>query len=359
MLPPVVSGVPTVSGTARVGSVLTAAPGTWGPAPVTISYQWNRAGTAISGATAATYTATASDLGKALTVTVSGTKTGYTKTSRVSAATPAVVAGTLTSGTPAITGTAAVGATLTAATGTWGPAPVTFTYQWNKAGAAIAGATAAKYVPVAADLGKTLTVTVSGNKAGYTKVTKTSAPSAAMAVGTLVAPVPRVTGTARVGYDVIAVPGTWTAGTTLKYQWYRNGIAIPGATGIKYRLTTTDFNKRLTVRVTGSKTGFTSTYRNSAQTSVIAAGFLTSPTPTIVGTLKSGYTLTAKPGTWTSGTTLKYQWYRSGVAIAGATGSSYRLVAADRYDTIRVRVVGSKFGYTTTVRDSRTTVKVP
>ena len=360
IIPTVTAGIPTITGTAKQGSVLTASAGTWSPSPVTLTYQWNRAGVAIAGATKSTYTVTGADAGKALTVTVTGTKTGYFKNAKTSAATAVVPFGTLTTiSVPSITGIAKVGVALTAVTGTWGPAPVTYSYQWYRSGAAITGATGASYVPTALDLGKTMSVKVTGSKSGYTSVSKTSASTAAVAIGTLTSPIPKITGTARVGYPVYANPGAWTAGTTLKYQWYRAGVAISGATASKYTLTTSDFNKKLTVRVTGSKAGFTSTFRDSGYTSVIVAGFLSAPTPTITGTTKSGYVLTAKPGTWTTGTTLKYQWYRSGVAIPRATGSSYRLVAADRADTIKVRVTGSKYGYLSAFKDSKPTVRIP
>ena len=61
---------------------------------------------------------------------------------------------------------------------TWGPAPVTLTYQWKANGAAISGATATTYIVPAAYVGKTITVTVTGTKTGYTTVAKTSAPTA-------------------------------------------------------------------------------------------------------------------------------------------------------------------------------------
>ncbi len=54
-------------------------------------------------------------------------------------------------GTPAISGTAQVGLTLTAATGTWAPAPGSYAYQWWRCDAtgaacvAIAGATSSSY----------------------------------------------------------------------------------------------------------------------------------------------------------------------------------------------------------------------
>ncbi|MGH6811321.1 MAG: hypothetical protein ACREDM_02940, partial [Methylocella sp.] len=61
---------------------------------------------------------------------------------------------------PMISGTAKVGQTLTASPGAWTNAPTSFAYQWNRAGAAITGAVSPAYVPVAADVGNALTVSV-------------------------------------------------------------------------------------------------------------------------------------------------------------------------------------------------------
>ncbi|WP_427130765.1 hypothetical protein [Pseudarthrobacter sp. S9] len=120
---------PTVSGTTKVGRTLTAVPGTWSPAPVTLSYQWYRSGVAITAATMSTYKLTATDSGKTITVRVTGRRSGYTTASRTSAPTAAITAGTLTAPTPTISGTTKVGCTLTAALGTWAPSPVTLSYQ--------------------------------------------------------------------------------------------------------------------------------------------------------------------------------------------------------------------------------------
>ncbi|WP_091469296.1 S8 family serine peptidase [Paenarthrobacter nitroguajacolicus] len=68
----------SITGPAYVGSVLTAEPGIWGPEQVDLAYQWNRAGTPISGANAITYTPTEADTGQQLTVTVTGSKFGWT-----------------------------------------------------------------------------------------------------------------------------------------------------------------------------------------------------------------------------------------------------------------------------------------
>jgi hypothetical protein len=89
--------------------------------------------------------------------------------------------------------------------------------------------------------------------------------------------------------------------------------------------------------------------RYSNPTTVIANGTLKTSIPTISGTKKAGYRLTAKPRTWMAGTKSTYYWYRSGKAIKGATGRTYKLVTADRYDTIKVKVTGYQTKYTTTV----------
>jgi hypothetical protein len=92
-----VTAAPSITGAAVVGGLLTANTGVWGPAPVTFSYQWFADGTAIGGATAATYTLKAADGGKAITVQVTGSKAGYATASQTSTAvTAANVVGILT-----------------------------------------------------------------------------------------------------------------------------------------------------------------------------------------------------------------------------------------------------------------------
>ena len=169
--------VPTVTGTTVSGQKLTAVPGVWGPAPVALAYQWKRAGANISGATAATYVLTSGDVGKTITVTVTGSKAGYATAAKTSAATKAVTAPLALTAAPVpkVTGTAVSGQKLTAVPGVWGPATVSLAYQWKRSGENISGATAATYVLTSGDVGKTITVTVTGSKAGYATAAKTSA----------------------------------------------------------------------------------------------------------------------------------------------------------------------------------------
>lgn len=73
---PAVTSSPTVSGTAQDGMTLTATTGSWtGTKPIAYAYQWQGCDSTggcnpISGATSATYTAAASDVGSTLKVTV-------------------------------------------------------------------------------------------------------------------------------------------------------------------------------------------------------------------------------------------------------------------------------------------------
>ncbi|MEU5099300.1 hypothetical protein [Streptomyces sp. NPDC020996] len=81
---------PTVSGTAKVGSTLTAKNGSWSVKPTAYSYQWYRGSTAVSGATSATYKLTSADKGRKIKVRVKGTRTSFTSGTAYSAATGTV-----------------------------------------------------------------------------------------------------------------------------------------------------------------------------------------------------------------------------------------------------------------------------
>ena len=113
--PAPVVGMPTISGTVRVGATVTAEPGEWTPA-ATPSYQWLRDGQAIAGATSASYVVAAADAGHQLSVQVTETPAGVGTETAVSAAYE-VQAGTFAPGSPSIGGNDAVGSTLTASGG--------------------------------------------------------------------------------------------------------------------------------------------------------------------------------------------------------------------------------------------------
>lgn len=183
---------------------------------------------------------------------------------------------------PVVAGTPRVGATLTANIGAWQPAPESLSYQWMQRSGdmseAISGATGASYVPTAADVGKQLELLVIGTKTGYRQKYVYSDPTAAVDAGALTAPQPTISGTSQVGKTLTAIPGVWgPSPVALKYQWLLDGSAISGATTDKYQPVVADAGKKLSVRVTGSKTAYASEARTSAETAAIAKSGYVAP----------------------------------------------------------------------------------
>lgn len=252
------SSTPAVSGAVKVGQTLTANPGTWTPG-TTLAYQWLAGGVAVSGATGSTLVLGPGQAGKAIAVQVTGSKPGYATASKTSAVTAPVANGVLGGATPTITGTARVGATLTASPGIWSPAPVTLSYQWYSSGVAIPGATAVTYNLIAADLGKTITVATTARKSGYNAAVRTSLATAPIATNLLTAPKPAIPAstTVKVGQILSVKTGDWApTGVVLSYQWKRNGTPIPGAVSASYKVVTADSGSALSITVTGRKSGY-------------------------------------------------------------------------------------------------------
>lgn len=166
-------------------------------------------------------------------------------------------------------------------------------------------------------------------------------------------PVPKVSGSARVGQKLIGSVGNWQPRPVkVKLQWYRDGAAISGATSNSYTIIPEDLGTKLSFRVTGSKLGYATAQRGTAET-VVAPGLLVAPTPIIEGQLRSGSMLHAETGSWgPAPVQLKYQWNRNGLAIKGATGISYKLSSADAGRRLTVTVTGAKLGYSTAARTS-------
>lgn len=165
---------PAISGIAAVGQTLTATQGTWLNQPTAYQYQWYADGVAIPGATSSSFTVTLARDGDVLYCEVTAIN-GAGSTKAASANTLPVYAAAPVNTSPAvITGNGAIGATLTALTGTWSNNPSSFAYQWQRDGVNIAGATAATYVAVEADATKTISCVVTA-----TNVIGTSSPSTA------------------------------------------------------------------------------------------------------------------------------------------------------------------------------------
>lgn len=102
-----------------------------------------------------------------------GANGGYPILTRGYIEDPCLLDQTLTP-TPVITGTGVEGSALTGNPGTW-DSGVALTYQWLRDGVVIANETAVTYLPVSADVAKTITFKVTSTKSGYREVSKVSA----------------------------------------------------------------------------------------------------------------------------------------------------------------------------------------
>lgn len=143
---------------------------------------------------------------------------------------------------PTLTGTALVGNTLgIKLSGTSKAQKIS--YQWLRNGAAIKGATASKYKVQDADMGKKVSVRITGTSTGQKTVVQNS-PASGKVLKKLRNPNPVVASatkgkiscpmhncTAKLKAQITSNPGA-----TVQYQWYRNGKAIKGATKSTYNV---------------------------------------------------------------------------------------------------------------------------
>jgi beta-galactosidase len=209
-----------------------------------------------------------------------------------------------------------------------GTAPMTF--QWNRNGAAIAGATAANYTTPAttsADNNVQFTVKITNGLGSATSSAAALTVVAPAAVAITSQPANR---TAFVGqtaqFSVVA-----TGSPTLTYQWRKNGTAIVGATAATYTtpvLTAADSGASYTVVVTNPVNAVTS-----------AAGVLTvnpAVAPTITQQPVSVSVRANDPVSFSvvaSGTApFTYQWQYNGANIIGANGPTYTIAQAQNGD---------------------------
>jgi len=309
---------PVITGTRAVGSTL----GVTVPDGNTYAYQWYRGSTKIAGATGASYTLVTADGGTTIKVVTVASRVGYAPLSRTSAPTAAILK-KLSAPAPGISGTVRVGTALKVVTGTWGPAPVTLKYQWSVDGTPVSGATAATFTPRTADLGKVVSVKVTGSKSAYASISKESAPTVPVALGAITLPAPTISGTAKVGSRLTAAVGTTKptkSSLTLTYQWFSNGAAIAGATSSSYVPLNAQAGAKLTVRVTASNPFYTTRSATSAATAAIAAA---SAVTSKSGVLRVGVDI--KPGTYYTAATTSCYWAR----LSDASGSLDSIISND------------------------------
>lgn len=385
---PAFTSSPTLGGTPAVGAMMsvTAGIGVGYPA-ATVSYQWYRCATEIRAsrdtvpfdcavipvAVGSTYSITAADMGFALTARVTRANSVGTA-AQVAASTELVTGVPSYFAAPTVSGTSAVGSTISATQGSWYSYPAANTQlQWHRCNAIvlvstiqpascvpISGATGSDYVLQAEDAGSFVTISVSKTNA-VGDATVWAARSAVTNQAPTVITVPQVSGVASVGAALTVASGTWqsfpVAGTA--YQWYRcddphaagvtsiptGCLPIPSSTSAGYTIAAVDMGAYLAAAVTKSNSVGAVT-RLSATTPIIEGKPSESSAATVSGTRSNGSTLQIIEGTWYSYPTIsdtRLQWYRCNssvntnvvslpvgcVEIAGATSTSYVLMPED------------------------------
>ncbi len=270
------------------------------------SYQWKQNGTNV-GANSSAFTATTSG-NYTMTITDGN---GCINTS--TPPTVVTVNTTPTAITAGGTTTFCVGGnvTLTAPTGTG------FTYAWQLNGGAISGATNISYVATATG---SYSVFVTNPATGCSATTN---PPTIVTVGP--PPSSAITPSGSVGICQ-GYTTTLTTNTApgLQYNWFNNGVLIPGANSATYAASTAG---SYTAQVI-SGPGCSST-TNPAVTTFINPVPTSSAVATGGTTICQGFTVPMTGSTTTTGTS--YQWQLNGSSIPGATGNTYSATANGNY----------------------------
>jgi hypothetical protein len=246
--------LPSVSGMAQIGQILTTNLGGWNgnPAP-TLSVQWqdcqSSVCTNITGATAANYTVVVADGNNSLRVVVTAANSAGSSTAN-SAPTSVVAAlvAPANQAVPVISGTAQAGQTLTATKGTWAGNPTpALGIQWQSCNGTtctnIAGATNTSYTPANSDVGNTLQVVVTAQNSVDT-ATASSVPTAAVSAqpvvttGTLgITAIGTTSSAAGSGYKFGTISSLSVAVVAKDFKWYvRGGTASQSFTPIIYNV---------------------------------------------------------------------------------------------------------------------------
>lgn len=287
---------------------------------VPLNYQWNKAGTAIPGATSPSYTTpatTTSDDGTQFAALISN-KAGSVSSQPAFLHVKRRVAPSVTTQPASETVTAGQAAAFSVvATGT---APLN--YQWNRNGVAISGAVSSSYTTPAtttSDSGSTFNVVVSNTAGSVTS-------NAATLTVNLAVTAPKIT-TQPSSQTVIAgqtatfaVTATGTA--PLSYQWQKNGAAISGATAATYATpstTTSDNGSQFNVAISNSAGSVTSSV---ATLTVNAATYLLNASQTTLsfGNINTGSS-SSLPVTLTNSGNSSVTVSSVGISGAGFTAS--------------------------------------
>lgn len=280
--------------------------------------------------------------------------------------TGALAAGPTNTALPTISGTLAVGQTVTAGSGSWDVTPSSISYQWYRCSTAalvsctqITGATTSALKLVAADGGNYLQLQVTALSAGGGTTASTSI-SGRVLVQPLATVIPVITGVAQLGSTLTLTSGTWIDVITpiYSYKWQRCTSLeisictdIPSATNSTYVISVSEIGRyiRGVVTVVATANNLIAESISDATSRLNAEPTLITP-PEMSGLAIVDEMLTATTGTYNAfpAATYTYQWQSCTTVelatctpISAATRATYTLLTVDIGKFLRVMVTAT------------------
>jgi hypothetical protein len=355
--------------------------GSWNGDPTTINYQWETSGDGgatfqpIVGATHDTLLIPPTIAGKQLYILDTASSPGHASAHFTYGGQTITKGAFLMKTSPTVKRS---GSNVVVSTGTWSPAPTSYSYHWgisNPDGTVTLHITSTPSLPIATVGAQHAIVEVipsgttanDGNSLPINVQNGTMKPTGSLILGE---------STGSVGTAFFApAPTTWTTvntPTTVAAQWeYLSGSTwklISGATSGIFVPTPSYLGKKLRVRIVATAAGYDSATAYSTAATVLASAVTPTPgtaanAPQLGGNVAIGSVVSVTPGIWSvSGLTFTYQWgWRSGtsfIVITGATKSTYTIAPQFFAKTLAVIITAKGAGYPTasSVIDESTTV---
>ncbi len=288
-----------------------------------LTYQWKKGGVDITGATSASYAIASVTEGDEGSYTVLVSNAGGSVTS--SAAALSVNDPVVITSQPVSVGVmpGATASFTVAATGTG-----TMTYQWEKNGTNITGATSATYSIANAAV---------ANEGTYTCAV-TNLVGTVLSSGAVLSVGPTITAQPvgqTVSPDVAVTLSVTATGTALTYQWKKGGVDITGATSASYAVASV---------TEGHEGSYTVVVSNAGGSVTSSVAVLSVNDPVVITGQPVGATV--NPGkqasfnvTATGTGPLTYQWKKGSSNIEGATTATYTIPQAAESDEGNYSVV--------------------